>query len=106
GVFTARHEVNDLAVIGRLSYYGDYEKAKSDGSLHQEFGGVLYTDLELQYQLNDTVRLSGGARNLFDEYPDEGITEFSYVCCGNLYGYQNNLDWQGRYFYARASMSF
>ena len=106
GVFTARHEVNDLAVIGRLSYYGDYEKAKSDGSLHQEFGGVLYTDLELQYQFNDTVRLSGGARNLFDEYPDEGITEFSYVCCGNLYGYQNNLDWQGRYFYARASMSF
>jgi iron complex outermembrane recepter protein len=106
GVFTARHELGDLAVIGRLSYYGDYEKAKSDGSLHQEFGGVLYTDLELQYQLNDTVRLSGGARNLFDEYPDVGITEYSYVCCGNLYGYQNNLDWQGRYFYARASMSF
>ena len=106
GVFTARHEVDRLAVIGRLSYYGDYEKATTGGVLHQEFDGVLYTDLELQYQLNDTVRLSGGARNLFDEYPDKGITEYSYVCCGNLYGYQNNLDWQGRYFYARASMSF
>lgn len=105
-IFTARHDVDRLAVIGRLSYYGDYEKAKNDGSLHQEFGAVLYTDLELQYQLNDTVRLSGGARNLFDEYPDQGITEFSYVCCGNLYGFQNNLDWQGRYFYARASMGF
>ena len=22
------------------------------------------------------------------------------------YGYQNNLDWQGRYFYARMSMGF
>lgn len=106
GIFTARHEVDRLAVIGRLSYYGDYEKAKNDGSLHQKFGSVLYTDLEVQYQLNDTVRLSGGARNLFDEYPDQGITEFSYVCCGNLYGYQNNLDWQGRYFYARATMGF
>lgn len=106
GIVTARHEVDRLAVIGRLSYYGDYEKAKSDGSLHQQFSSVLYTDLEFQYQLNDVVRLSGGARNLFDEYPDQGITETSYVCCGNLYGYQNNLDWQGRYFYARASMNF
>ena len=105
-IFTARHEIDRLAVIGRVSYYGDYEKAKNDGSLHQEFDGVWYTDLELQYQLNDTVRLSGGARNLFDEYPDQGITEFSYVCCGNLYGYQNNLDWQGRYFYARMTMGF
>jgi len=49
GVFTARHELDRLAVIGRLSYYGDYEKAKNDGSLHQKFGGVLYTDLELQW---------------------------------------------------------
>ena len=105
-VFTARHELDRLAVIGRLSYYGDYEKSTTGGVLFQEFGGVLYTDLEMQYQLNDTVRLSGGARNLFDEYPDVGRTETSYVCCGNLYGFQNNLDWQGRYFYARASMSF
>ena len=105
-VLTARHDLDRLAVIGRVSYFGDYEKATSGGVLHQEFGGVLYTDLEFQYQLNDTIRLSGGARNLFDEYPDVGLTEFSYVCCGNLYGYQNNLDWQGRYFYARASMSF
>ncbi|MDG2336994.1 MAG: TonB-dependent receptor [Gammaproteobacteria bacterium] len=106
GIATARHEVDRLAVIGRLSYYGDYEKATTGGKLHQEFGGVLYTDLELQYQLNDTVGLSGGARNLLDEYPDVGKTETSFVCCGNLYGFQNNLDWQGRYFYARASMSF
>ena len=105
-MFTARHELDRLAVIGRLSYYGDYEKSTTGGVLFQEFGGVLYTDLEMQYQLNDTVRLSGGARNLFDEYPDVGRTETSYVCCGNLYGFQNNLDWQGRYFYARASMSF
>ncbi|MGY8784568.1 MAG: TonB-dependent receptor plug domain-containing protein [Pseudomonadales bacterium] len=106
GVFTARHELDRLSVIGRLSYYGDYEKATTGGKLFQEFGGVLYTDLELQFQLNDTVRLSGGARNLFDEYPDVGKTETSFVCCGNLYGFQNNLDWQGRYFYARAAMSF
>lgn len=105
-VFTARHDFDRLALIGRISYFGEYEKAANDGSVHQEFDGVWYTDLELQYQLNDTVRLSGGARNLFDQYPDRGITEFSYVCCGNLYGYQNNLDWQGRYFYVRATMGF
>ncbi|WP_108946146.1 TonB-dependent receptor [Shewanella halifaxensis] len=61
---------------------------------------VVYHDLSATYDLTDTVRLSGGVNNLFDEQPpyysgnnDSNTDPYTY-------------DVLGRYFFVRASMKF
>lgn len=103
GVITARHDVDKLSLVTRLIYFGDSENT-TNGTNRQELNDIWYTDLEAQYRLNDSIRLSAGARNLFDVFPE--TDKLNDYCCGNLYGFQTNLDYQGRYFYARVSYDF
>jgi iron complex outermembrane receptor protein len=105
GVFTAAHDFNnDLRIVARASYYGEGENANSGTSLRQVQDGVWYTDLEAQYQINDTFRISGGGRNIFDEYPDAGT--IGDTCCGRVYESGSVLDWHGSYWFARLTADF
>ncbi|MDD9888837.1 MAG: TonB-dependent receptor [Gammaproteobacteria bacterium] len=104
GVFTATHEVNNLNLIARASYWGEWENANSGTSRRQKYDGMWYVDLEAQYQINDTWRISGGARNIFDEYPDKG--EIGDTCCGRLYESGIAMDWHGAYYYGRVTVDF
>ena len=54
--------------------------------------------------MNETLDLTLGARNIFDEYPDEG--EIGETCCGRIYRSDSIVDWQGGYYYARAIARF
>jgi iron complex outermembrane receptor protein len=105
GVFTAAHTFNnDLRIVARASYYGEGENANSGTSLRQVQDAVWFTDLEAQYQINDTFRISGGGRNIFDEYPNEG--NIGDTCCGRIYESGSVLDWHGSYWFARLTADF
>ncbi|HAT27662.1 MAG TPA: TonB-dependent receptor [Gammaproteobacteria bacterium] len=104
GVFTAVHNTGDLTLVGRASYWGESENANSGTSIRQVHDGVWFVDLEGQYQINDTIRISGGARNVFDEYPEKGTV--GDTCCGRLYESGSSVDWQGAYYFARITASF
>ena len=106
GVITARHEVNQLALIGRVSYYGESVNSNTGGSplRFQTFDPIWYTDIEGQYRFNDMFRLSLGARNVWDEYPaQDAIGDY---CCGRLYSSGTGMDWQGAYYYGRLTVDF
>ena len=103
GVITAQHDVNQLTVIGRASYYGESVNSQG-GSTFQTFDPIWYMDIEGQYRFNDTFRLSLGARNLLDEYPArDAIGDY---CCGRLYSSATGMDWQGAYYYGRLTVDF
>ncbi len=103
GVITARHEVNQLTLIGRLSYYGESINSQN-GTTFQTFDPIWYTDIEGQYRFNDMFRLSVGARNVWDEYPaQDSIGDY---CCGRLYSSATGMDWQGAYYYGRLTVDF
>ena len=109
GVFTGVHSVGDLRVIARLSWFGESTNANTggsdpDGLRYQKHSDFYQFDLEGQWQINDILRLSAGARNLFDEYPDEGM--ISDTCCGRIYESGTVLPWQGGYYYARLRADF
>ena len=105
GVFTAVHEFNnDLRIVARASYYGENENANSGTSRRQVHHGLWFTDLEAQYQINDIFRISGGGRNIFDEYPDKG--NIGDTCCGRLYESGTVVDWHGSYWFARLTADF
>ncbi len=109
GVITARHDVNQLTLIGRVSYYGESTNSNTGGSdplglRYQNFDPIWYTDIEGQYRFNDTFRLSLGARNVFDEYPAQGTV--GDTCCGRLWESATGMDWQGAYYYGRLTVDF
>ena len=45
----------------------------ANSDIIQRFGAEVLTDLELSWQATRALRLSAGAQNLFDVYPDENI---------------------------------
>jgi iron complex outermembrane recepter protein len=53
--------------------FGDVSQLASDttGALDQTFRGKVVTDMDVSYRMLNRVRLSVGANNLFDVYPDE-----------------------------------
>lgn len=106
GVFTVSHDVGPFNILGRANYYGPYENAQitSSTNVTQEFGEEVLFDLEATYSVNETLDLTFGARNIFDEYPDEG--EIGETCCGRIYRSDSIVDWQGGYYYARAIARF
>lgn len=71
GTVQANYSVGRFTGLGRFSYYGGFESAQPGfcDLCRETYGGKGLVDAELGYQFN-LVRLSLGARNLFDTYPD------------------------------------
>jgi iron complex outermembrane receptor protein len=66
----------------------------------------MFFDLEANYRFNDNWRISAGARNIFDAYPDEIDKVMNDDCCGRRYDSGSYVPWQGGYYFARVSVSF
>ncbi|WP_203294678.1 TonB-dependent receptor plug domain-containing protein [Maricaulis parjimensis] len=105
GVFSAVHMMGDWTILGRASVYGPYSNA-NDASLAtiQEWDPEVLFDAEVSYQFTDDLRLSAGARNIFDNYPDPG--EMGETCCGRIYRSDSVVDWQGGYYYLKLRADF
>lgn len=106
GVFTATHTMGDLTLLGRANYYGAYENSNGGGTITQtqDFDPEILFDIEASYDFDESLRLTIGARNVFDEYPALGT--IGETCCGRLYRSDSIVDWQGGYYYAKASVKF
>lgn len=105
-VLTASHRWNDLTLVGRLNWYGSSENSNTGGSplRIQEFDPITFVDIEAQYQINDTIKVSFGGRNVTDEFPErDNISDF---CCGRIYSSGTVVGWQGGYYYARLRADF
>ena len=89
----------------RVRYSGDWTDAQANGAadLIQTFGGKVLVDLSLSAQLNDRFKLTVGAENLFDTYPDEATFQASR---GLIYSRNAPYDTDGGLYYARLSATF
>ena len=105
---SATHEVGKFSVMARANIFGPYENSDSGGATGsiQEFGEEILFDLEGSYDVNDALTLSLGARNLFDQYPDQADPAIGDSCCGRVYLSASEVDWQGGFYYLRAVAKF
>ena len=76
-----------------------------DGSPFHPGGEILF-DFEASYEIDDALTLSAGVRNAFDNYPDAGDAAIGETCCGRIYRSDSVVDWQGGYYYVKASATF
>ncbi|NAY92239.1 TonB-dependent receptor [Muricauda sp. JGD-17] len=77
----------------RNSYFGEVEEATNndDPTVDTTFGAKIITDLTVGYNLSPDLRLTIGANNLLDVYPDENDPAFRS---------------SGRFIYSRRSVQF
>jgi len=102
-VLDLRHSwANDLTLLIRGNYYGsyEYENSRSPGTF-QYFDALVQVDTALTWNLDDgRYRLTVGGNNIFDEQPDPA--EFG-ICCDGIVSTGSLMDWQGPFYFVRAS---
>lgn len=101
---TANHTQDNWNLLTRLNYYGDYYEAHLDiGSLPIDAGAEYTVDAEFGYDVTSSIRLAIGAKNLFDEYPDENPHA---TIVGAQYPVTSPMGFNGRFLYLRGIYNF
>ena len=72
---TFNHQVNAVNSLIRFNYHDKaYESLFNSGGLPVVTSSMLIVDAEVAWQVNDDYSVALGAKNLFDECPDEWET--------------------------------
>ena len=100
---TASHLQGDWRALVRVNYYGDYYEAHlDDGTLPIEPDAEVTVDAEFGYNFTDSLSVTLGAQNLFDEFPDDNPWA-SIV--GAQYPVTSPMGFNGGFWYLRARYS-
>ncbi|MGV0034869.1 MAG: TonB-dependent receptor domain-containing protein, partial [Candidatus Azotimanducaceae bacterium WSBS_2022_MAG_OTU7] len=69
---TFDHNAGPFSALLRINYFGEaYESLFNDGSDPVETDSLFIADAEVSWQFSDTISLALGAKNVFDNYPDQ-----------------------------------
>lgn len=113
-VLTANTEfMEKWNLMARANYYGSHydERGTIDpligSGTSAKIGAVVYLDLELGYQVNDSLRLVAGGSNIFDSFVDElGPPNDNRLSVGLQYPRRSAANYEGGSWYVRAQYSF
>ena len=91
--------------MGRVRYFGEWTDAQFQDSknLIQDFGAQVLFDLAVTAEVREGVKITVGAENLFDTYPDEATFQASR---GLIYSRNAVYDTDGGRYYARLAVKF
>ena len=94
-----------LSGMIRTRWSGEWTDAQANGAadLIQNFAGKALVDLSVSAELTQSIKLTVGAENLFDTYPDEATFQASR---GLIYSRNAPYDTDGGLWYARVSAKF
>jgi len=101
---SANYRLGRIGAVARVTYYG-LVKALDPGNpqLDEDFGGKAITDLSLSYQATDYLRVTLGANNLFNVYPDK-LDVIQYPTATSTTSLDNSSF--GRFVYSRNVTQF
>lgn len=101
--FTGRHSwANGVSAAVRGNWYGNYMVSSVPFDEFQDMSGDIYSDLDLTWDVNDSLSVSSGGNNIFDAAPD--AAPGFVICCGFLVDIASVMDWQGPYYYVRGGL--
>ena len=69
--FSNTFSSNKLNFFLRNTYFGEVTQANSTAANQQVFSAKVITDFSLGYNFSESLKVSVGANNIFDVYPDE-----------------------------------
>jgi iron complex outermembrane receptor protein len=107
------HQTESVSTVVRFNYYDEaLESLFNDTSTQVVTPSMLIVDAEVAWQINDTYNVAIGAKNLFDEYPDEwSLDEFGWTgrtpgFLGAIYPLNHPAGLGGGSYYLRVKAEF
>jgi iron complex outermembrane receptor protein len=101
---SANYRLGRIGAVARVTYYGLVKAFDpSNPLLDEDFRGKAITDLSLSYQATDFLRVTLGANNLFNVYPDK-LDVIQYPTATSTTSLDNSSF--GRFVYSRNVTQF
>ena len=100
---------NKLSLTARTTRYGTVVEPNNIAAREEVLGSAWITDLNIRYDVKESVAISIGANNLFDVYPEAtrdnvaDVTLFSRIF---PYSSFSPYGFNGRYLYGRLTVAF
>ncbi|WP_157826809.1 TonB-dependent receptor plug domain-containing protein [Colwellia sp. 12G3] len=106
-VLTYSRSQGDISAMVRINYYGSFYNAQfNDVSLIEKVDYVVITDMELSYDITDSLVVALGAKNIFDVFPKEYSEGRSPGFLGAIYPLNSPSGFNGGYYYFRMGWDF
>jgi len=105
-VLGATYLANRWSAGVRFNYFGSVAAEWFTQPYKQTWSGAWLTDVNVSFDLTDTLRLSVGGLNVFDQYPDDWDPNgaFPFPQLGFIYGWETvPFGINGGYYFARLS---
>ncbi|BFT30976.1 hypothetical protein D210916BOD24_21520 [Alteromonas sp. D210916BOD_24] len=108
---TANHTNGDWRFLARLNYYGSIFEDHLDSALPiEKISSEITVDLEVAYNVTEEFTVTVGAKNAFDEYPDENNTDAGGITyaeiAGSAYPTTSPIGINGGFYYLRGVYTF
>jgi len=105
---SATWKMDGISVNLRGTRYGEVVDASSDPANHEVLKAKWIADLDASYQLTDSINLAVGVNNLFDQYPQDTVSNIGQSNFNQIFPYSGFSAYgtDGRFMYARATYSF
>ena len=105
---SATWTLNEWTTSLRVSRYGEVQDVSSNPTNDEVIAAKWITDLEVAYQPNASWKFALGANNLFDQYPQDTVSNIGFSNFNQIFTYSAftpySLD--GRFVYGNISYRF
>ncbi|MGB1298349.1 MAG: TonB-dependent receptor domain-containing protein, partial [Psychrobium sp.] len=104
----AMWKYEDLSVNLRATRYGEVVDASSNPDNHEVLAPKWITDIDASYQITESINLAIGVNNLFDQYPQDTVSNVGHSTFNQVFPYSGFSAYgaDGRFVYARATYKF
>jgi iron complex outermembrane receptor protein len=105
GTATVGYKIGSFDIKLHSRYYGSWtdNSGNATGDIFQEFGSIILFDTSVSYGLTDYLRLTAGAENLFDKFPDEATFQANR---GLIFSRNAPYDTDGGQYFVRLDAKF
>lgn len=105
---SATWRLDEWTTTLRATRYGDVVDVSSNPDNDEVIAAKWITDVEVAYQLNESWKFALGANNIFDQYPQDTVSNIGFSNFNQIFTYSAftpySLD--GRFIYANARYQF
>ena len=106
--FTVAQSWDSVSMFVRTNYFGEYYATHADDTSDggsETADAAVTVDAEVSYFFSDSITLSAGANNIFDQEAEK-LKDGTYGSLGAKYYESGPFDYNGGYYYVKATYNF
>jgi iron complex outermembrane recepter protein len=106
GTASLRYTLGPFSALGRANYYGKVFLRPDNSANDEEFGAKTIFDVDVSYQLTRGLRLSVGAENVLNTFPDKVEKPANQSSGRFIYSNLSQFGVNGGFYYGKLQLVF